>query len=360
MALYLHLNMISPEELDRLIRHTGNPCITIICPSARTIPDTLQVPIRLKVLLRETEQRLLKEYDKAIATPLLKRLEEAIKNVDERKLLEGFVLLVDRDISEKVDLPFEVEERVVIDRTFATREIIRANLTSLSYYVLVLSLDKAHLIEAYADRVVADHFMGFPITNDYSGNSHLNTMAGVQIEQPKQFWNDVDKAVLGVAGQHGHVVIASVAEHSTPYLQIANKPEIYIGHLPGNKENASAHDIVKEAWKVAYEYVKKEHAADAQKLAKAAVGMTSVDLTDIWRRVLEGRGHLLLVERDLRQPAVVENGNVQLIDDATTNSAVDDLVDDIIEQQLKHGGQVRVLPNGMLEEYGGIALLMRY
>jgi hypothetical protein len=352
--------MISTEKLDSLIRHTGNPCVTIICPSARTIPDAFQVPIRLKVLLREAEQRLHKEYDKAIAEPVVKRLQAAIEAVDERKLLEGFVLLVDRDVSEKIDLPFEVEERVVIDRTFATREIIRANLTSLSYYVLVLTLEKATLLEAYADRVVHEQFMGFPITNDYSGNSHTNTQAGVQIEQPKQFWNDVDKAVLGVAGQHGHVVIACVAEHYTPYMQIANKPDIYIGNLAGNKDHASAHDIVKDAWKVAYEYVKKEHASDTQKLAKAAVGLTAVDVADIWRRVLEGRGHLLLVERDLRQPAVVENGSVRLVEDATGNNTVDDLVDDIIEQQLKHGGQVRVLPNGMLEEYGGIALLMRY
>ncbi len=318
------------------------------------------MPIRLKVLAKEAEQRLLGEYDKAISDPLIARMRDLIAKVDERHLLEGFVLLVDREISEKIDLPFIVEERVVIDRTFATREIIRANLTSLSYYVLLLTLEKATLIEAYSDRVVSEHFMGFPITNDYSGNSHTNTMAGVQIEQPKQYWNDVDKAVLGVAGQHGHVVIACVAEHYTPYMQIANKPEIYIGNLPGNKDHATTHDIVKAAWKVAYEQLKAEHAADVRKLANAPIEKTSVDVTDIWRRIMDGRGHLLLVERDLRQAAVVENGNVQLVDDPTANNTVDDLVDEIIEQQLKHGGQVRVLPNGMLEEYGGIALLMRY
>jgi hypothetical protein len=352
--------MISKEKLDTLIRHTGSPCITILCPSSRTIPDAFQVPIRLKVLYRETEQRLRQEYDDAIATPLLARLRAAMDAIDERHLLEGFALLVDRTVSEKFDLPFDVKERIVIDRTFATREIIRANLTSLAYYVLVLTLEKAYLLEAYTDRVVHEQFMGFPITNDYSGNSHLNTMAGVQIEQPKQFWNDVDKAVLGVAGQHGHVVVACVAEHYTPYLQIANKPGIYIGNMPGNKDHATPHDIVKEAWKVAYAHQSKMHAAEVEKLSRASVGMTSTDIGDIWRRILEGRGHLLLVERDLRQPALVEEGRVRLVDDPNTTNTVDDLVDDIIEQQLKHGGEVRVLPNGSLEEFGGIALMLRY
>lgn len=352
--------MISAEKLDALIRHTGNPCISIICPSARTIPEADQVPIRLKVMLREVEHRLQKEYDKAIADPLLERVRAAVAAIDERKLLEGFVLLVDREISEKIDLPFTVEERIVIDRTFATREIIRAELSSLAYHVLVLGLEKATLIEAYTDRVVHDHFMSFPITNDQSGNSLLNTMAGVQIEQPKQFWNDVDKAVLGVVGQHGHVVIASVSEHYTPFLQVANKPQIYIGHLTGNRDHASSNEIVKAAWKIAYEYQKTITAADVEKLAKAPIQRTSVDVVDIWRRIREGRGHILLVERDLRKAAVVEGDQVRLMEDATANNTVDDLVDDIIEQQLKHGGQVRVLPNGALEEYGGIALLMRY
>ncbi len=353
--------MVSPEKLDQLIRHTGNPCITIICPSARTLPGSDQVPIRLKVLLREAEQRLHAEYDKSIADPLIERLQSAIAAVDQRHLLEGFVLLVDRAISEKIDLPFSVEERIVIDRTFATREIIRANLSSLSYYVLVLSMEKATLIEAYADGVVSDQFMSFPFLNThFNGDPHAATTARVQIEQPKQFYKGVDRLVLDIVGQHGHVVIATVAEHYGTYLQASERQQIYIGNLSGNWDRNTSHDIVKAAWKVAYEHQKTMHLAEVEKISKAPVAKTSIDVADIWRRIRDGRGHLLLVERDLRKPALVEGDQVRLVEDAAANNTVDDLVDEIIEQQLKHGGQVRVLPNGALEEYGGIALLMRY
>ena len=343
-----------------LLRHQSDLCVTLICPSARTIPEVQQVPIRLKVMLREAEQRLKNEYSKEIADGMIERLKQAIENVDERKLLEGFALFVDRQISEKVDLPFPVEERVVIDRTFATREMVRAHLSSLNYHVLLLSLEKAELMEAYTDQVLRDRIAGFPMTNEYSGNALANTMAGVQIEQPRKFWHEVDEAVRGVVGPHGHVVVVSVAEHYTPFLESAAKPGIYIGNLPGNRSHETPQQIMKEAWEVAYADQKKRQLAEVQKLAKAPVGLTAIDVGDIWRRVLDGRGHLLFVERDRKQPAIVENGTVRLIEKPETNHAVDDLVDDIIEQQLKHGGQVHVLPNGALEEYGGIALLMRY
>ena len=353
--------MVTPEKLDQLIRHTGNPCITIICPSSRTIPESDQVPIRLKVLLREIEQRLQAEYDRSIADPLIERLRGAIETVDHRQLLEGFVLLVDRNINEKVDLPFPVEERIVIDRTFATREIIRANLSSLSYFILVLGLQRAMLIEAYTDRVVAENIIGFPMENPRFPADPLTASTGrAQVEMPRLFFKEVDRAVIDATAQNPHVVIASVAEHYGPFLQASEKQQIYIGNLPGNWDRAKSHDVVKAAWEIAYEYQKAIHLADVEKISKAPVQRTAIDVADIWRRILDGRGHLLLVERDLRKPALVDGDQVQLLDDAAANHAVDDLVDEIIEQQLKHGGQVRVLPNGSLEEYGGIALLMRY
>ena len=37
-----------------------------------------------------------------------------------------------------------------------------------------------------------------------------------------------------------------------------------------------------------------------------------------------------------------------------------DLVDAIIEEQINHGGEIRILPNGTLERFGGIALKPRY
>ena len=37
-----------------------------------------------------------------------------------------------------------------------------------------------------------------------------------------------------------------------------------------------------------------------------------------------------------------------------------DAVDDIIEEQLRKGGDVRILPNGTLGQYNGMALVLRY
>ncbi|MEZ4760213.1 MAG: hypothetical protein R2810_10530 [Flavobacteriales bacterium] len=66
------------------------------------------------------------------------------------------------------------------------------------------------------------------------------------------------------------------------------------------------------------------------------------------------------MERDVRIPVRLEGEAVVKVEDATAPGVVDDIVDDIIEEQLRHGGDVRILPNGLLADHRGIALVMRY
>jgi hypothetical protein len=81
----------------------------------------------------------------------------------------------------------------------------------------------------------------------------------------------------------------------------------------------------------------------------------------VWRLAQEGRGQLLLVEKNYHVPAVLsENGDLILVEAVGGTEVIDDAVDEIIEAVLTKGGQVTLVDDGSLEEYQKIALILRY
>ena len=170
-------------------------CITVILNTHRTKPDNQKDPILLKNLIKEAEQRLLADENKKDAQKLIQRLAELESKIDHSHNLESLILFVNEDIAEYTRLPIAVENRVVIDHTFATRDLVRALHLETSYYVLVLSRQVVHFIEAFNDKVVAEAGSPFPIENNefYSTHKAELSNASRQTSLVAEFFNRVDK-----------------------------------------------------------------------------------------------------------------------------------------------------------------------
>lgn len=82
---------------------------------------------------------------------------------------------------------------------------------------------------------------------------------------------------------------------------------------------------------------------------------------DVWRVANEGRGSLLLVEKDYHAPATTDEAGWHLLpaDEAAAPDGMDDAVDEIIETVLSKQGRVVFLENGQLETHQRIALNLR-
>ena len=81
----------------------------------------------------------------------------------------------------------------------------------------------------------------------------------------------------------------------------------------------------------------------------------------MWRVANEGRGSLLLVEKDYHAPATTDEAGWHLLpaDEAAAPDGMDDAVDEIIETVLSKQGRVVFLENGQLETHQRIALNLR-
>lgn len=342
-------------------------CITIVLNTHRTKPDNLKDPIILKNLITEAETRLLANESKSDARALIARLNNLASTIDHSQNLESLVLFVNKDIAQYVRLPIEVEDRVVIDHTFATRDLVRAIHLETNYYVLVLSREKVRLIEAFNDKVVAETGNPFPIENKqfYSTNKAELSNASRQTNLVAEFFNRVDKEVDKVRKENpAPVLICTEEANYHEYLKIADqKHSIYDTYLNKNRLDEKDHHIITEAWKIVKEYTVEKNNARKQELQKAVSQNKFLsDTNEIWQAIKQGRIQTLFIEQGKFQPAIWKNDRIEYVSDDLRDKKeiVDDIYDELIEANMNYGGDVVFLPKGELAKFNGFGAITRY
>jgi len=349
--------------LKKLAAHSGEASVTIIAKTHRTRPDNLQDPILIKNLIKEAEQRLVAEYDRNVADDRMNKLHKLAAGIDYDKSLDGLILVAGAETAEVLHLPVTVENRVVIDQTFATRDLVRTIQEQSEYYVLVLNRQEAKLIKAFNDQVVEEVGKPFPIENNdlYATNKQkLSTAKGTD-NLIEEFFNRVDKEVQAIWKLHRlPVILAAEDRNYEHYIKMADNP-IVVGNLNMKHNDEKPHEIVSKAWPVLQKYM---HTKNEQRISelKLAVGHQKYmsDLSDIWRAINEGRGETLFVKRGYFQPARIENESIVLVDSPNGASVVDDIVDELIELNLQHGGDTVFMEGNELDAFHGVALTARF
>ena len=341
-------------------------CVTITLSTHRTKPDNQKDEMVLKNLVKEVEERLTKEYEKRFVWSIMEKLNEVVDEIDHNYNLEGLVLFVNEDIATFTRLPINVENRTVIDKTFATRDLVRALHLESGYYVLVLSRDEARMIEAHNDKVVNELGSPFPIVNDslYSTSGGELANAQRQTNLVQEFFNRIDKMVNEVYNNNPlPIIIATDVSNFSEYQQIADKKEIIIGHINRNGSNEKAHQLVSEAWKEIKNILEERNHTRKKELSTAVgSGNFLSDMNDIWKAILEGRGKTLYVEKNFYQPGKLVDGRLELlpIEQAHESGVIDDVIDEMIEHNLRHGGDNVFLEKEDLNKFQGLGLVTRY
>lgn len=342
-------------------------CVSIIFNTHRTKPDNEQDPIRLKNLLKEAEERLIADVGDDQAHATMKLLQECVETIDHNFNLESMVLFANAQFSDVARLPIAVEDRVVIDDTFATRDLVRAMNLESAYYLLVFSRQQARLLEAFNDRLVREVGGAFPFENTvYTTNPVQQTDSERLDNLLEEFFNRVDKHLQTALQEHPlPVVLVSDQRNLEHYRKVSNQPEFILTTIHGSKDNESAQRIILDAWEEVQQTIQ-QRIQDRLGALETAQGQGKVlsDYTDIWKAIQEGRGQTLYVQQDLFQPALVdkEQYNILLLDaiERKEPGAVDDLIDEMIEQNRHFGGDTVFLEGDQLEPYQGLALITRY
>jgi hypothetical protein len=357
--------LIMNSTLKKLKDIKSDCCVTILLKTHRTLPENQKDNIELKNLVKEAQTRLPEKCNKEVAATIIDKINNLSSGIDHRFNQETLVLFVNEEIAEYTRLPIPVEKnKVTIGKTFATRDLIRAIHQQLAYYILVLSRDKARLIEASADKETTEITDGFPMENTFpvpvgAAGADARLQSNLVIE----FFNRVDKQLNQFQrGADLPVFISTDEPNYAEYLKVADRKETFAGLVAGNRDVDSAHHIIREVWPVAKRWNEEKN---RQRLAEldAAVGAKNLltEFTEIWRAILEGRGRTLFVKEGYFRPAKLQvNADPLVSSEDAGETNVDDLVDEMIEKNLDFGGDAVFVHGDELAPYNGLVLVTRY
>lgn len=359
--------MALKETLQKLGAEQSNPCVTISFNTHRAHPQTAQDKLLLKNLLKEAKERVTKEYEKKSVESLLNKISTIENEIDMSANLDSMHIFLSNDTKEIVKSPWVVShDRVNVSPRFAIRPLIKAYNRSEPYLIMVLSQGEAYLFEALNDGIIQKITnKDFPFTD-----SVPNTLTPQRLSDPKyvdnlnkDFFNRIDKALVKVHNETDLkcVVVCTSANYSL-LLQVADKPGAYHGFVSVNSKSGSTHQIVQETWKFIKDLQSKRRTKDLSDVKEAiSKGNVLFDLNEIYQAALAGKGDLLVVHQDFKQPVMMtDNNNFNLIDDPSTPGAVDDITSKIAWEVISKKGRVIFTQQEEMTDLGKIALKTRY
>jgi hypothetical protein len=362
--------MIHRSDLRQLQAVNEYPSVSILTPTHRTSPDNKQDPIRVKNLVSEAKNRLLGEFSAREMEPVFTRLDGLVDGIDYEHLLDGLALYVNTDLAQAFTLPFTVTERVVVDPTFATRDLVFTLNRTPRYDALALSESDTRLFEGFGASIEEIRGGGWPLrhggpggASNLPGGPGVNPSA-VRDQAHRDFFRSVDEKFDAFQGEEKlPLVVAGVDRYLAFFREVSRRPDDIAGTVEGNYDSASEHEMAQRVWPVMQHYLAQRRAWALERL-NAAVGAqrTSSTIGEVWRMAKEGRGDTLLVEQDFHYPATVDETGLILspAEDATVPGVIDDAVDEVIEDVMAKGGSVVFVDNGALEQHQRIALILRY
>ncbi len=349
---------------DKLASNVANPSVTISLNTHRTHPDNQQDVILLKNLIKEVVEKL---KNTTGGPKLIDKITDLADSIDVNQNLDSLHLFVSDTVNEVIRSPLKVANNntSVADR-FSLKPIIKLlNRTEL-YYIMVLSQSGVKLYEATNDAVTGEVQNGvFPIPESpfFLENNTRKSDGKRADNQVREYLNQVDKALVELYNTSDkECVVICTEDNYSRLMQVADKPQIYIGYAAINYNDTAPHNVAKQAWQLVKAQIDKSRADAIEEVSKAVgTGLVYTDLAHIFRAVSEGRGDLLVCNSTYRQLAkVTGDTTIELLDTQDQNDSHDDIVSEIALRVIERKGRVVFIDPDMVNGLGDVALKLRY
>lgn len=359
--------MILKEKLQKLATETNSPCVSISMNTHRTHPDNETDKILLKNLLKEAEERVVKEFEQRDVASLLHKIKNLDQEVDVNYNLDSLHIFLSNDTKEIIKSSWVTKhEGVQISDKFDISSILKANNRSESYLCMVLSQGGVNLYEAVNDSIIREiknEDFPFSESNYYNAHSERSSDSKYLDNLVKEFLNNVDKALVKVFNETNlSCVVICTEDNYSKLQQVANKPEIYLGYENIDYNNVAKHHVVKQAWDLVKEKLKFTRTEAIHNMKEAVgQGLVLTDLQEIYQAAIDGNGDILIVHEDFSQPVMMKDERTfDLIADSTAEGAIDDITSNIAWEVLAKNGKVHFTSQDEIGDLGKIVLKTRY
>lgn len=379
------------DELRGLALQTQDPSISIFLPTHRAGRETQQDPIRLRNLLREAENRL---QGKGMRSPEIAALLQPAHNLLDDVVFwqhqqDGLVLYLATGDFHIYQLPYSLDEQVVIDRTYYFKPILPFFRTNGRYYILAISQDEVRLFEGTrhsAQQMELPH--GTPRSLQealqyddqekqlqfHTGTAQGGMRAGMfhghgqgdeeQKERIERYLNLVDAGLKPWYNNLQAPLVLAGVDYLLPiYRKVSEYAHIVPKGITGNPENLRADELQAQAWPLVEPYFQQELDAVVEQYRQfVGIGRATHNLEEAVPAAFFGRVDTMIVAVDAQVWGTF-NPNTAAVEQHATEQKEDGdiaLLDAAAMQTLLNGGNVYGLPQADMPADSPVVAVFRY
>lgn len=340
----------TPELVLRLQKERHNPSVSLLLNTDPGTRMSGRDRVRLRAQYKEAVRRLVAEpVSQPVAASILQRLDRQVERVSSAPMKQALAVYAGPTMAMSLSLGVSVEERVVVDPSFATRDLVRSLHRTPRHAVLVVDWDEARLYHGQADSLTPVRGR-FPLSRAAYG------------ADTGRFLQAVDRAFgAHVAARPSPVVVAGDHSLLTELTQTSRHLSRLAGVIALDPATTSLDELrAAIAPRLeAYLLSRQREALDLVARSRGR-GVLAAGMQAAWRAAWSAQPEMLAVERRLFYPArVLGSGrHLEPATDVEDPAVLDDAVDELIELVLVRGGWVAFTEDGQLSEHDGVALVV--
>jgi hypothetical protein len=179
----------------------------------------------------------------------------------------------------------------------------------------------------------------------------------------ERFFRAVDRAVLE---HHSRptglpLILAALADNEDVFRRVSHNPQVLTETIRHDPWSLSDERLRAEAWQVVQPYFLERLARLVDAFGEAqSKGLGSGDLSDIGPAAMAGRVATLLIEAERVVPGSIDPTTGRISLGELAHPDVDDLLDDLAELVLRHGGETIVVLTERMPTNSGAAAIYRF
>jgi hypothetical protein len=377
------MRILSREELRKLIESPQQPMVSIYMPAHRT-GDTEQDPIRLKNLLRDAENQLIRNgMDVPNASKLLKPAQQLLSDsYFWQHQGDGLAIFLSPDIFHYYRVPHSFQELVIIAERFHIKPLLPLFSEDGAFYVLAVSQNLVRLFhcnryfvrevtpeavpESLADVLKYDQpekQLQFHTTGRGSSIFHGQ---GLGKDDNKvnilRYFQQIDHGLHELLREEHVPLVMAAVDYLHPIYREANTyAHLLEETIEGNPDELSAEELQERAWAIVKPYFERAR-ADKLKQYNEAVskGLATNDVREAVLAAYDGRISTLFVALGVQQWGQFdpEHRKIRLYEESRPDT--EDLLDFSAVNTLIRGGVVYALEPEQVPDGSPVAAIFRY
>ena len=367
----LVMNITANPEVKAIMQVAHiRPAVSIIMPFEPKMGIKSELAHGLKLAVDKVERMLRTDYPADISALVVYKLRRIIKDLNFNTHKKSIAVYVSPVFEKLLYLDIPVEEKIVVDESFAIRDVVYSKKQLHKYLVLVLSAKESRMfigtktgfVRIVSNKPESAHAYFNDMPERVSNFSDLSARKEALLNK---FLMQVDNALdIVLNAYHLPLFVLGTKRVLGHFNKLTKHAKNVNEYVHGNYEESTIPQLKQllapyiENWEKVIEKDMLNQLDKAAAHKKLATGMI-----EVWKQAMQHKGQLLVVEKNFMYAAehVGERNLIRPANRMSNNfSYLKDAVDDIIEKVLEDGGDVEFVDKDVLKDYNHIALIKKY